>query len=879
MEKKDKDNIMICNFDNNEPGQKSTHSPLGNVNVKHVRLHYQLLGHKDLGVTELRTFDKGPEVAYTDNEEDFVRLAMERAGKVNVYVGCNPRPLELFDIAPNSWNRAEKGSCASDEQIEFITAAFFDVDPVRPKGEPATEKEHSLALGEVNRVLSSCGYSGGITASSGNGGYIFFPIRAVSVEKDSAAQYRAWWKKFIVENNGNPGALRWDPVFNLSRVMRVIGTKNLKGNATEERPQRVSAFISMQETEPSERIATEIEMAEPDPTVEVKAIPLEDIPKELPERFKALLSGDSKVQALWDGTGKPRDTDISPSGYDWACLSEAYYFGIRGERELASILKARLIKTNRLGDKGKAYIQRTISKFLSEQKGKHEKKRASNTKRGAASRELPVIQYVFNRDRVRAPLLKIAQVLIETKKFFNYFGDMVFIDKERGAIRVTEKNLNGVLSPHLEISFHKVEGTGKIRFKRFGVLPENLVKAFVNSPEVIAALPRLKLFTRSPLFTEDYKFIGEPGYHPEEGIFYGGEKVAPAEGTEELARTLKHFCWKDAEADKSNFIGMVLTGATMPRWQGKHPMMAIDGNRPGVGKSLLAKVLSILIDGKPPSTISFNPNDEELEKTIATCIEGGVRVIIIDNAKAKIRAGEIYSRILERCITDSILNFRRLGTNTSISRPNDVIFILTMNDTKLVWDLRRRQVPINLLHEGNVEERIFPIADMEEYVMEHRMVILAEVAGIITRWIEAGKPPCEEDPRHSINQSWALEIGAILEYSGLRGFLSNMKESQERFDPDFETMMEIVEKHHGIGKEMKPQEWAALLQEDVLEERLRNRRGEPKSLRAQATIVGTLFKQYVGVTFETTKGAFVLRCKDLGRGHGTLYWIELLTPG
>jgi hypothetical protein len=221
----------------------TTHKSLDDFNEEYVRFHYRLLRHSEYGITEIRTFDGTPEVAYTDNEEDFVRVVKEKAGRTNVYVGCNPRPLELWDVAPNRWCPAKKGSCASDEQIEYVTTAFFDLDPVRPKGEAATDEEHVLAVNEVGRIQNICGYPDGITASSGNGAYLLFSIRAITVEKDTASQYRSWYKNFLAENNSHASTLKWDPVFNLSRVMRIIGTKNMKGTHTDERPHRHLAKI------------------------------------------------------------------------------------------------------------------------------------------------------------------------------------------------------------------------------------------------------------------------------------------------------------------------------------------------------------------------------------------------------------------------------------------------------------------------------------------------------------------------------------------------------------------------------------------------------------------------------------------------------------
>ena len=57
-----------------------------------MRQHVQLLGHSHYGVTELRTFEPRPMVAYADNEKDIVRLATELDRKVpGIYIGIQTK--------------------------------------------------------------------------------------------------------------------------------------------------------------------------------------------------------------------------------------------------------------------------------------------------------------------------------------------------------------------------------------------------------------------------------------------------------------------------------------------------------------------------------------------------------------------------------------------------------------------------------------------------------------------------------------------------------------------------------------------------------------------------------------------------------------------
>ena len=126
-----------------------------------LRQHLGLLGHAGLGVTELRTFDGMPMVAYSDTEDETVRLCrqMEMRKKSGIYVGVQPRPYHLFDHAPNEWQIARGGpnpNCASDQDIEYITTCFFDIDVIsyyRQQGFPASRDELKNTL-QAARLLS-----------------------------------------------------------------------------------------------------------------------------------------------------------------------------------------------------------------------------------------------------------------------------------------------------------------------------------------------------------------------------------------------------------------------------------------------------------------------------------------------------------------------------------------------------------------------------------------------------------------------------------------------------------------------------------------------------------------------------------------------------
>ncbi|MHC4538773.1 MAG: hypothetical protein ACYS74_03205 [Planctomycetota bacterium] len=218
-----------------------------------MRQHVQLLGHSAYGVTELRTFEPRPLVAYADNDDDIVRLATELDGKVpGIYIGVQPRSLDLFDNAPNCWKPAiasPQTNCGCDRDIEFITVCFFDIDVVsekRMKGCPASEEELQQSLQAAILLTRENGLALSSTiCCSGNGHYVLAPIVPVPVDDDEIAEkFRHFCHQLAEKVARQVSGVKIDPVYNLSRVMRLMGTVNGKGHPLQERPHRRAHFVS-----------------------------------------------------------------------------------------------------------------------------------------------------------------------------------------------------------------------------------------------------------------------------------------------------------------------------------------------------------------------------------------------------------------------------------------------------------------------------------------------------------------------------------------------------------------------------------------------------------------------------------------------------------
>ena len=194
-------------------------------------------------------------------------------------------------------------------------------------------------------------------------------------------------------------------------------------------------------------------------------------------------------------------------------------------------------------------------------------------------------------------------------------------------------------------------------------VPKWFTDLLLRSEPLHDKLPEIKTYARRPVFDQEFVFRN-PGWHPVVGILVHGPAVdphpwqAPAPGLPAIERLpprlkalLSGFCFK-TDADLANLVGFLLTALLVSRYveTGK-PIALINGNQPGVGKSLIARVVGVLADGVDPPLVPFTPDEEELRKTISAHLRGGNGSVIgFDNAKVA-AGGKVDSPALEALVS------------------------------------------------------------------------------------------------------------------------------------------------------------------------------------------------------------------------------------
>jgi hypothetical protein len=334
------------------------------------------------------------------------------------------------------------------------------------------------------------------------------------------------------------------------------------------------------------------------------------------------------------------------------------------------------------------------------------------------------------------------------------------------------------------------------------VPPAKFVAALLHREPTRTALPEIRLYAKRPVFDTDFLLRG-PGWHADVGILVHDFDIEPSisESVDEslpamdrlpphMYELLRDFCFKE-DADVANIVAVLITSLLVTRFirDGK-PVVLLDGNQPGLGKTLLVRIIGIVLDGVDPKIIHYTADDEELQKRICATLRGSSQSqLLIDNAKTKTETA-IHSAALEANSVAAEVSLRILGKSENYTRPNDVLWYVTMNNTKSSPDLVSRGLPVRQFYEGNPRTRKFGKRNPLKYAQEHRQEILGELVGMVVRWNQLGRPDGEQ--QHRLTE-WARIIGGIMTINGFPEFLTNLDTAAADFNTALDMLAALAE--------------------------------------------------------------------------------------
>ena len=279
---------------------------------------------EDRTYVEIRTIDKDSNVKrYFYPTATIDRLVSQVANlphfkETNVYFGVCRR----------------KGRKGTEKNVERVNCLWVDVDC-----KDSQEKDRRLASLKNFKLPAS------IIVDSGHGFHCYWLLNKSYLIKSNEDKLKA--KGYL---KGLALALNGDKAFDLCRILRVPGTKNLK-NPDNPLPVEILKFDPALKYKLTEFEKSRVEVEELGAEVNISL-------DEIPDRFWKVLEEDSKLKATWEGERKDLK-DKTRSGYDMALASLLMPHGF-SDSEIAAILKN---SPSGKGDDAKPqYLSYTIGK-------------------------------------------------------------------------------------------------------------------------------------------------------------------------------------------------------------------------------------------------------------------------------------------------------------------------------------------------------------------------------------------------------------------------------------------------------------------------------------------------------------------------------------
>ncbi|MBM4438482.1 MAG: hypothetical protein FJ029_14925 [Actinobacteria bacterium] len=177
---------------------------------------------------------------YFDSPERLARAAIAWDGRANAYVTLNPVNPALLARASNHTKPRAQHTTADADIVRRDWLAM-DVDPVRPAGISSTDAEAEDARQVLDAAvawLAALGWPEPIRAMSGNGYYALYRIDLPNDAEAAELVNRAL--RAVAAACDTAQATIDTGMANASRLVGLIGTRKVKGDATADRPHRRS---------------------------------------------------------------------------------------------------------------------------------------------------------------------------------------------------------------------------------------------------------------------------------------------------------------------------------------------------------------------------------------------------------------------------------------------------------------------------------------------------------------------------------------------------------------------------------------------------------------------------------------------------------------
>ncbi len=247
------------------------------------------------------------------------------------------------------------------------------------------------------------------------------------------------------------------------------------------------------------------------------------------------------------------------------------------------------------------------------------------------------------------------------EKMYCFQDIIVTIDGEPGNKRTVPMSADALFGKIIE-NVHMVT-IDKLNEQKVKKPDKDLAKVmFATPPEVFSSI---KILSKMPVFSIDRHLISCDGYSPSTQIFIDSNfsnqlRDIPSKPSQDDLEEAKAIILTDvfgdfpfeSLADRAHAIGMLIQGPARLMIAGPTPLYSIEAPMAGTGKTLLAKVVHIILTGQAPMMQSLPGNNDDIRKLILSALLSAPSVMIFDNVPV---GTTINSAVLANVLTEESL--------------------------------------------------------------------------------------------------------------------------------------------------------------------------------------------------------------------------------
>ena len=197
----------------------------------------------------------------------------------------------------------------------------------------------------------------------------------------------------------------------------------------------------------------------------------------------------------------------------------------------------------------------------------------------------------------------------------------------------------------------------------------------------------------------------------------------------------------------------------LPGGTGLRPGFLWYANKPGSGKSVLAKVCLYMVMGR--AAVAKLKKDDDLDKEIEAFCRAAVPYIFLDNIR-----GGLNSTTIEQMLTSEESTGRAMGGHGTFEAKNTALLLATGNQIDLTEDALRRFLLVDLFEKGDPEARVVetPLNDSLMRSETWRREMLEALWALVRHWHAGGMVPGSKSLASF--EEYAALLGGIVESAG-----------------------------------------------------------------------------------------------------------------